>query len=261
LLYERYFEPGGQTPPDQNCVIFNGNPNERPEHATEYEFGFSHLFSNTSNLDVALYRSNLRDTIENYYPGGGAKSFCDTPLGYAYEIPINIGNAVYEGAEARYKQFFPRLNVTATLSYGLNVAYPYALGPNVSNPTSGGTLVDDEQFLGVPQQQGSAVFIWAQSGWHASTALTFAGRNNTLNQQPYTMVDVAFGKNFGHLDLTLAATNIFNASSGPFTRYDAGVPYRGLLPGPNNSAYLANLPTNALFVQPASIKFILTIHE
>ena len=261
LLYERYFQPGGQTPPDQNCVIFNGNPNERPEHATEYELGFSHLFSNTSNLDVALYRSNLRDTIENYYPGGGAKSFCDTPLGYAYEIPINIGNAVYEGAEARYKQFFPRLNVTATLSYGLNVAYPYALGPNVSNPTSGGTLVDDEQFLGVPQQQGSAVFIWAQSGWHASTALTFAGRNNTLDQQPYTMVDAAFGKNFGHLDLTLAATNIFNAESGPFTRYDAGVPYRGLYPGPNNSAYLADLPTDALFVQPASIKFILTIHE
>jgi outer membrane receptor protein involved in Fe transport len=272
LLFERYFFPPvivngkpepnpGEGPIDSNCVVYNGNPNERPEHATEYELGYSHLFSNTSNLDVSFYRSNLRDTIENYYPGGGAQSFCNTPLGFAYEIPINIGNAVYEGAEARYKQLFPRLNLTATLSYGLNVAYPYALGPWVSNPTSGGTLVDDEQFLGVPQQQGSAVLTWARLGWHASTALTFAGHNNTLNQPPYTLVDAAFGKNFGHVDLTVAGTNLFNAVSGPFTLYDAGVPYRGLYAGTDNTQYLANYPTNGLYVLPASVKFIVTLHE
>lgn len=272
LLAERYFFPAiivngkpqpnpGAGPEDANCVVANGNPNERPEHATEYELGYSHLFSNTSNLDVSFYRSNLRDTIENYYPGGGAQSFCSTPLGFAYEIPVNIGNAVYEGAEARYKQLFPRLNLTATFSYGLNVAYPYALGPYVSNPTSGGTLVDDEQFLGVPQQQGSATFIWARYGWHASTALTFAGRNNTLAQPPYTTVDAAFGKNFGHVDVTIAGTNLFNAVSGPFTIYDAGVPYRGLYSGPQNSQYLANYPTDALYIQPASVRFIVTVHE
>jgi hypothetical protein len=272
LLFERYFFPPviidgqphpnpGLGPVDSNCVVFNGNPIEQPEHATEYELGFSHLFSNTSNLDVSLYRSNLRDTIENYYPGGGAKSFCTTPPGFAYEIPINIGNAVYEGAQARYKQLFPRQNLTMTLAYGLNVAYPYALGPFVSNPTSGGTLVDGQQFLGVPQQQGSAVFTWARKGWHASTALTFAGKNNTLNQPPYTLVDGAIGKNFGHIDFTLAATNIFNAVSGPFTLYDAGVPYRGLVASPGNAQFFGNLPTNQLFLQPASMKFIITVHE
>ena len=143
----------------------------------------------------------------------------------------------------------------------MNVAYPYALGPFVSNPTSGGTLVDYQQFLGVPQQQGSATFIWARNGWHASTALTFAGKNNTLNQPPYTLVDGAFGKNFGHVDFTIAATNIFNAVSGPFTLYDAGIPYRGLYSGPSNSQFLANAPTDALFLQPASVKFIITFHE
>jgi Carboxypeptidase regulatory-like domain/TonB-dependent Receptor Plug Domain len=272
LLFEQYFFPPvyvdgkprpnpGQGPLDSNCVVYNGNPLERPEHATEYELGFSHLFSSTSNLDVSIYRSNLRDTIENYYPGGGRESFCNTPLGFANEIPINIGNAVYEGAEARYKQFFPRLHVIATLSYGLNVAYPYALGPYVSNPTSGGTLVDDQQFLGVPQQQGSAVLAWALQGWHASTALTFAGKNNTLNQPPYTLVDAAFGKSVGRVDLTIAATNIFNAVSGPFTLYDAGVPYRGLYAGPGNTQFLADYPTDALYVLPASVKFIVTLHE
>jgi hypothetical protein len=75
------------------------------------------------------------------------------------------------------------------------------------------------------------------------------------------MVDAAIGKNFGRLDFTLAATNIFNAVSGPFTLYDAGVPYRGLNPGPNNTQFLANTPTDALFVLPASVKFIITLHE
>lgn len=272
LLAELYFFPPvvvdgklqpnpGLGPLDSNCVVPNGNPIERAEHATEYELGFSHLFSNASNLDVSLYRSNLRDTIENYYPGGGARSFCGTPPGFAYEIPINIGNAVYEGAEMRYRQTFPRLNLSATLSYGLNVAYPYALGPFVSNPTSGGTLIDYQQFLGVPQQQGSAVLTWSRNGWHASTAFTFAGKNNALNQPPYTLVDAAAGKNFGRIDVTIAATNIFNAVSGPFTLYNAGVPYRGLYPGPGNTQFLADVPTDALFVLPVAVKFIVTFHE
>ncbi|MBV9332672.1 MAG: hypothetical protein JO146_01560 [Candidatus Eremiobacteraeota bacterium] len=272
LLAELYFfppvlvngklEPNPNLPPlDANCVTANGNPDERPEHATEYELGFSHLFSSRSTLDVSLYRSNLRDTIENYYPGGGSKSFCGTTPGFAYEIPVNIGNAVYEGAEARYKEMFPRLNVTATLAYGLNVAYPYALGPFVSNPTSGGTLVDYQQFLGVPQQQGSITLAWAKNGWHAATQLTIAGKNNPLHQPPYTLVDGAVGWSRGHLDFTLAATNIFNAVSGPFTLYAAGVPYRGLYPGPDNTQFLADTPTDALFIQPAALKFIVTVHE
>ncbi|MGA8533359.1 MAG: TonB-dependent receptor [Candidatus Tumulicola sp.] len=269
LLIEKYYFPPvlvdgklqpnpGLPPPDQNCVVAGqGNPNEQPEHATEYELGFSHLFSSMSSLDVSLYRSNLRDTIENFYPFGA----CSSKLGYQYEIPINIGNAVYQGAEVRFKQRFPRQNLSLVLSYGLNVAYPFSLGPNVSNPTSGGSLVDDEQFLGVPQQQGSATLIWSEKGWHAATALTFSGRNNPLNQPPYTLADVAVGKNFGRLDFTVAATNVFNAVSGPFTYYGAGVPYRGLYAGPGGTSYMANLPTDQLNILPAAIHFILTLHE
>ena len=72
------------------------------------------------------------------------------------------------------------------------------------------------------------MLTWAREGWHASTAFTFAGRNNTLNQSPYTLVDARLRKDFGHVDITIAGTNVFNAVSGPFTLYDAGVPYRGL---------------------------------
>ena len=89
LLIERYYFPQvigphgqvepnpGLPPKDSNCVVAGqGNPNEKAEHATEYELGLSHLFSSQSNLDVSVYRSNLRDTIENYYPGFS----CDTAI-------------------------------------------------------------------------------------------------------------------------------------------------------------------------------------
>ena len=274
LLIERYFFPPvtvngvlrpnpGLPPEDSNCVVpGQGNPNEQPEHATEYELGFSHLFSNWSNLDVSFYRSNLRDTIENFYPGGGAVNYCGkNGQGFAYEIPVNIGNAVYEGAEMRFKQGFPKQHLTAVLSYGLNVAYPYALGPNVSNPTSGGTLVAYQQFLGVPQQQGSATLIWAEKGWHAATAFTFAGNNNSYHQAPYTFTDAAVGKTFGHVDFTVAATNVFNSVAGRFTYLDAGIPYRGLYQNSSGMAAPGALPTNQLFVQPAAIRFTMTVHD
>jgi iron complex outermembrane recepter protein len=265
LLIERYFFPEvdgmpnpGLPPEDANCVVAGqGDPNEKAEHATEYELGFSHLFSSQSNLDVSVYRSNLRDTIENYYPGYS----CNDPKGYAYEIPINIGNAVYEGAEVRFKQQFPKQKLTFVLAYGMNIAYPFSLGPNVSNPTSGGTLVDYEQFLGVPQQQGSATGIWANKGWHAALAATFTGRNNPLNQAPYTLTDAAVGKSFGRLDFTVAATNIFNSVSGPYTLYGAGVPYQGLYAGPKGTNYSSNYLTDQLNILPASVRFILTVHE
>jgi outer membrane cobalamin receptor len=271
LLIERYYFPPvvvagklepnpGLPPPDQNCVVpGQGNPNERPEHATEYELGYSQNFANLASLDVSLYRSNLRDTIENFYPGGGAVSYCGTPAGFAYEYPINIGNAEYEGAEVRYRERFPRQGLLLQLSYGLNDAYPYALGPNVSNPTSGGTLVAYHQFLQIPQQQGSATLFWSENGWHAATAITAYGHNNSLNQAPYALVDLSVGRTFGHVDVTLAGTNIFSAVSGPYTYYDAGVPYRGLF-GPSTAPYLANLPTNEYFVLPAAVHLTFTVH-
>lgn len=271
LLIERYDFPAifvggkeepnpGLPPPDQNCVVAGqGDPNERPEHATEYELGYSQVFANLASLDVSLYRSNLRDTIENFYPGGGAVNYCGTPAGFVYEIPINIGNAVYQGARVQYRERFPRQHLLLQLSYGLNVAYPYALGPDVSNPTSGGTLVGDEQFLQIPQQQGSAMLLWDENGWHAATAITAYGHNNSLNQPPYALVDLSAGRNFGAVDVTLAGTNIFSAVSGPYTYYDAGVPYRGLF-GPSTAPYLANLPTDQLFILPASVHLTFTVH-
>jgi outer membrane receptor protein involved in Fe transport len=249
LLIERYVFANDQLPPpDNNCVISGqGNPNERPEHATEYEVGASHQFGANATLDASLYRTNLRDPIENYYPG-------DTCPTVSYSYPINIGNAVYEGAELRYVQRFPRAHTFITAMYGLNVAYPSNMPATVSNPTSGAYIVNGEQFPNIPQQQASLEGDWDYNGWHAAAVGVFRGKNNPLNQPPVVFVDAALGHTFGHVDLTLAGTNLFNAAAGKFQIFNGGQPYFGITP----SGQLGPLPTNLLTVEPAGVRLILT---
>ena len=68
LLIERYAFPLSDLVQDANGVfIGQGNANEQPEHATEYELGISHQFV-SSTLDFSLYQTNLRNPIEIYYP-------------------------------------------------------------------------------------------------------------------------------------------------------------------------------------------------
>jgi vitamin B12 transporter len=249
LLIERYVFANDQLPPpDNNCVIAGqGNPNEEPEHATEYELGVSHQFGANATLDASLYRTNLRDPIENYYPG-------DTCPTVSYSYPINIGNAVYEGAELHYVQRFPRAHTFITAMYGLNVAYPSNMPVTVSNPTSGAYIVNGEQFPNIPQQQASLEGDWDYNGWHAAAVGVFRGNNNPLNQPPVVFVDAAVGRTLGHFDLTFAGTNLFNAAAGKFQVFNGGQPYWGVTP----SGALGPLPTNLLTVEPAGVRLILT---
>ncbi|MGZ3503676.1 MAG: TonB-dependent receptor [Vulcanimicrobiaceae bacterium] len=261
LLIERYVFPNDALPPpDANCVIAGqGNPNETPEHATEYELGYSHVFPAQANLDVSLYRTNLRNPIENFYPLNTFNPGCANVY---YSYPINIGNAVYEGAEVRFQQRFDRQHLFMTLQYGLNVAYPENLGATVSNPTSGGNLVDGQQFLGIPQQVGSVELDWQNHDWHASTQAIFRGNNNELGQNPFNILNAAIGKSFGKLDLTLAGTNLLDNVAGPYTLAGGGVPYRGIVDfAPGNVPVYGSLPTDRLFIDPAAVRLILTLRN
>lgn len=252
LLIERYVFTNDQLPPpDNNCVIAGqGNPNEKPEHATEYELGVSHEFANAT-LDASLYRTNLRDPIENYYPG----NTCPT---ISYSYPINVGNAVYQGAEVRFVQRFPRAHAFLTAMYGLNVAYPVNMPVTVSNPTSGAFIVNGEQFPNIPQQQASLEGDWEHNNWHAAAIGVFRGKNNPLNQPPVVFVDAAAGRQIArNLDLTIAGTNLLNTAAGKFQVFNGGQPYFGIVaPG-----QLAPLPTNLLTVEPSAIRVILTIRH
>ena len=272
LLIERYLFPATQLSQDANGVFGGqGNPNEQPEHATLYELGASHEFSAAATADVSLYRTNLRDPIEILYPldatapppGPDCINPANTPthpFPQCFSYNSNVGNAVYQGVEARFVSRFAPQHLFLTALYGINIAYPEDLNAAFSNPTSGGSLVDQAQFLGIPQQQGSLALDWADQGWHASAASIFRGKNNELNLPPFTTVDGLVGRSIGpHTDLSLAGSNLFNAAAGPFTIFNGGVPYRGVVgqDAALNPIY-GPLPTDALHVEPAALRLILT---
>jgi outer membrane cobalamin receptor len=266
LLIERYQFPYAQLTQDANGVwVGQGNPNEQPEHATEYELGVSHQFS-SSTLDVSLYQTNLRNPIEIYYP-------------YAYAVPANgtlpctntttnnvdnvdpncvsynsnVGNAVYQGLEARFVQHFAPQHLYLTAMYGLNVAYPKDLNAEFSNPTSGGSLVANQQFPGIAQQQGSLQLDWSQDAWHAAASATFTGKNNDLNQPPFTFVNATVGYHLSDtLDLSLVGTNLFSDAANRYTYLGGGVPYAGAF---------SPVLTNQYNVEPFGLRFVLTLRS
>lgn len=271
LLIERYQFPLTDLVQDVNGVfIGQGNPNEQPEHATEYELGVSHQFV-ASTLDFSIYQTNLRNPIEIYYPlalaDSGACSALPPPgsppgtTGNTPTTPVpgcvsynsNVGNAVYQGIEARYVQRFAPEHLFLTAMYGLNVAYPKDLNANFSNPTSGGNLVANQQFLGIPQQQGSLELDWAEGDWHSAMQAIFRGNNNELNQGPFTFINASVGfKLNAASDVTFQGTNLFQDAAGHFTQFGAGAPYVGVDGTP--------LPTNRYFVEPFGFRFIFTAH-
>jgi outer membrane receptor protein involved in Fe transport len=270
LLAERYAYPYSQLALDGNNVfVGQGSPGEHPEHATEYELGASHEFSRASTLDVSIYRTNLRDPVEIFYPLAAVAAGTCTNNTYVNPIPAcvsfnsNVGNAVYEGAEVRYSQRFAPAHLVATARYGLNVAYPKNLNAQFSNPTSGGSLVDDAQFLGIAQQQGSVELSYENQGTHASATGFARGHNNELGQGPFTIVDALVGRRLGGgLDVSLAGTNLFDGVSGRFTRFGAGEPYRGIVGQTADGApQYGPLPTDALYVEPFGLRLILTLHH
>lgn len=256
LLIERYVFPVNQLPPpDNNCVqAGQGNPDENPEHATEYELGASHQFGGRATLDASLYRTNLRDPIETYYPLNTYNAGCARTY---TSYPVNVGNAVYQGAELRYS-VRPNPQIFLTLMYGLNVAYPRNLPATVSNPTSGATLVNGQQFPNIPQQQGSVEVDWAQHGWHAALDGEFRGPNNPLNQGPLFFADAAVGRNVtAHLDVTLAATNLLNAAAGKFQVFQGGRPYYGIVGNGRDGP----VPTNLLTTEPMGLRLSVTLRQ
>jgi outer membrane cobalamin receptor len=252
LLAELYTLPAGELTPDQNCVGANGNANEHAEHATEYELGYGKRIGATT-VDATLYRTNLRDPIENFYPLG---TTCPTdasghPIStvVAQSFPVNVGNVVYQGGTLRLAHRFGALFATA--EYGVNAAYPTSL-PDVvaANPTSGSNLVVGQQFGSIPIQEFSLGLRYARGGVHGAANLTVKSANNELAQGRFGTVSAALGKTWKNVDVTLAGTNLTNAVSGRFTRLGLGTPY----PTP-----FGLQPRDALVLDPAALRLILTL--
>lgn len=272
LLFERYQFPLSQLAQD-NYGVFQGqgSPGEHPEHATEYELGISHQFA-TSTLDLSFYQTNLRNPIEIYYPYAQALSYAcytpaqmnpntglpgtntpSTPVPGCVSYQSNVGNAVYQGIEVKYVQSFAPQHLFLTAMYGLNVSYPKDLNADYSNPTFGGGLVDNQQFPGVPQQQGSIELEWINHGTKFAVNSIFRGGNNELNQGPFTQVNAGLTLRVNAAtDVSISGTNLFNGGVGQYTLFGGGVPYPGN-GGP--------IPTDRYGIEPAALHVALTVHS
>ncbi len=67
------------------------------------------------------------------------------------------------------------------------------------------------------------------------------------------MMNGAFGREFGKVDMTLAATNLTNVVAGKFTLAGRGEPYRSITGLP--------LRTDRFFIEPFALRLIVTIRQ
>ena len=124
------------------------NPNLQPERSRNWNLGYSHLIGSKTQVQVVLFRSDLRNAIESVFvadPGNPNALFtpatgalCPTSItGYCSQN-VNIGKEVHEGAEFKVRSTVVS-RVTVDTSYGyLNrtIIYDFADVPTVGRAES-----------------------------------------------------------------------------------------------------------------------------
>ncbi len=222
-LTELYI-PAALPAPDANGHIAIGNPNLRADHATEYDLGFEQLFGERSRplrASIDVYRTNLRTPAQSLLPtatcaAGAPNLACAT-------YPVNIGGAVYTGAEFRLER---ALGGGSALRLGYAIASTYA--SSAPDAVQNGSIVPFEQFLGVPLHKATLDFEHrASTGIFYDTTLLYEGRYNEVNRAPFATLRATVGATLGRIDVTLNGTNLTNADASRFTQAGAGIPYGG----------------------------------
>jgi outer membrane receptor protein involved in Fe transport len=253
--------PPSPLPPPVGGYIHVGNPNLKPDSATEYSLGYERLLGGPgarTSLSADLYYVSLRTPAATYLPppvpscesssGGdafGLRPRDDEPVTCPLSYPVNAGDAVYQGLELQGTHQFGRFT-TLRAGWAVRSAYLTNVPPSVQD----GTLVVGEQSLGLPLQKAT-LFVdhTPPLGFVYGAGLIYEGPYNELNQGPFTLLNANLGYRFKHFEIGLSGTNLTNVYSQAFTRQGAGVPYGGLF-GP--------ISTDAFYLQPAAINLTLT---
>jgi outer membrane cobalamin receptor len=230
-------------------IISTGNPNLKPDHATEYDLGASHLLEtgpHQSDLSVDVYRVNLRAPASTYQPAGTPDPNCGavsaggdgTPCLISYAV--NAGDGVYQGIEiSGGRRLGPYLNLRA--GYAVRSAFLTSIPPYIQD----GTLVLHEQDLGLPLQKATlAIAAGPPLGLTFRTELVYEGNYNELSQPPFATLAASIGYRWPNLELVVSGTNLTDVYDQRFTATNGGVPY-GIIG--------AAQPTNSYALQGAAI--------
>jgi outer membrane receptor protein involved in Fe transport len=208
-----------------------GNPNLKPDHATEYDLGFDRvLFGGAHQTDISadVYRVNLRTPASQLLPPldpkcGPLTSTGDgTPCPLSY--PVNAGDGVFQGIELSAQR---RLGTAVTLraSYAVHSSYLSAIPAYFQE----GALVQGEQTLGLPLHKGTLSLTGAPlRGLIYGASVVYEGAYNELNRPPFATLGARLGYRFRNgYEIGVAGTNLSDVYAQRFTRTGLGVPYGG----------------------------------
>ncbi len=242
-------------PPDARVpiggIVFIGNPDLQPDHATDYDVGAEQIFGDHGHalrLSGDLYQTNLRAPSSqlNVEP----IPHCQTPrkpVACPLSYPVNAGNGIYRGIDIHADQQLAA-NMHVLAGWNVDSSYLTVIPESIQD----GTLVAGEQSLGQPLHKAYLAFEQEPSNGLAYGArLNYEGYYNELNRTPYATLDAHVAYRHAGFEYGLYGTNLTNVYSDPFTIVGGGVPY-GTLPGNpviNPDAYV---------LQGAQVIFVLT---
>ncbi|HTA40391.1 MAG TPA: TonB-dependent receptor, partial [Candidatus Acidoferrales bacterium] len=221
-------------PPDARVpvggIVYIGNPDLKPDRATEYDVGAEQIFGKVGHqlhLSGDVYQTNLRGPANQLEvdPGG---PHCGQGRHPACPIsqPVNAGNGVYRGIQLSAEQ---QLGATLRVRAGWDVdsSYLTAVPANIQD----GTLVVGEQTLGQPLHKAYFGFEnGGPIGLVYGAQLNYEGTYNELNRSPYATLAAHIAYQTPAFEFGLYGTNLTNAYNDPFTISGGGVPY-GTVPG------------------------------
>jgi outer membrane receptor protein involved in Fe transport len=228
-----------------------GNPNLKPDQATEYGLGFDRILQggvHQTAASVDLYRVNLRQPASplnlpldaNCGPAslGGDGTAC------ALSYPVNAGDGVYQGIEIAVRH---NLGPSTSLRAGWAVRSAYLT--SVPADIQDGTLVVGEQSAGLPLHKATLTLTSAPlRGFTYGFNVVYESLYNELNQPPFATLGAHVGYRFRDYELGLTGTNLTNVYDERFTSPGNGVLYGGLG---------QNLPQDAYALQGTA--FTLTV--
>ncbi len=211
-------------------IIYVGNPNLKPCHATEYDLGAEHVLGRLGHqlhLSMDVYRTNMRSPANQLYVAPGGPN-CSTP-GYPAcpeSYPVNAGNGVYTGMDVQAAQElgpYTRLRV----GWDVDSSYLTVIPPNIQD----GTLVAGQQTLGQPLHKAYiALESTPKLGWGYGADLSYEGMYNELNRSPYAVLNAYVQYGLPGFQIGCYGTNLTNVYANPFTVTNGGILY-GAEPG------------------------------
>lgn len=212
-------------PTCQFCVAFQGNPDVKAETAFGIDLGYQRLFPRNGELNVDLYRTDLKNHIfQGLFPAPNGLQFSDGSTVQFIQRPLNIAGSIYEGAE--FGGTLPLFDhFDARANYNLQIAYP--TGVDDLTAAELGNVVNNQQYLGVPIQKAGWSINYRNRGMaSAYFGSNYFGKNNAYNRPPFWLynagAEIAANENDR---FHLGWTNIFNKNAGIWEDFGLGLPY------------------------------------